>query len=162
MLRMLKDEDDGTDSDEENFEAVTPEHELWNPEEHEDRPVVIVKHRHILEDVDGELEMEDVAPRCEADLASYSGGVGWSAAQISHNQFEPHDMFPFVPPLPQDIPPSSPPLPLSPPPLPLPPSVLPPCSASISYTSGIDSMHYSDQHVGHCSSSVSLASLKPF
>lgn len=148
MPRMLKDEDEGSDSDGENFEAVTPEHDLQNPEENEIK-ATIVKHRHILEDVDGELEMEDVAPPCETELVSCSGGGGGGAAQISHYQFERHHPLPFAPPLPHDVPPSSPPLPLSPPPLPRPPSSLPPCSVSNSYTSDIDSILYPDQHVCH-------------
>ncbi|KAJ1405114.1 RNA polymerase II-binding domain [Sesbania bispinosa] len=48
MPRMLKDDDEGSDSDEGNFEAVTPEH---NSEIHE-MTSTIEKHRHILEDVD--------------------------------------------------------------------------------------------------------------
>uniref|UniRef100_A0A803MX59 Uncharacterized protein n=1 Tax=Chenopodium quinoa TaxID=63459 RepID=A0A803MX59_CHEQI len=60
MPRMLKEEDDGSDSDGGSFEAVTPEHDFKDQEPQEKTPAAAtVKHRHILEDVDGELEMED-------------------------------------------------------------------------------------------------------
>ncbi|XVE73179.1 hypothetical protein DITRI_Ditri11bG0096500 [Diplodiscus trichospermus] len=60
MPRMLKDvdEDEGSDSDGGSFEAVTPEHGSGTPEEQESNAAT-EKRRHILEDVDGELEMED-------------------------------------------------------------------------------------------------------
>ncbi|KAF3436329.1 hypothetical protein FNV43_RR23421 [Rhamnella rubrinervis] len=139
MPCMLKEEDEGSDSDGGSFEAVTPEHNPENHEQHQNLPA-IEKHRHILEDVDGELEMEDVAPSCEVELNS-SHGVGTSATQLSHNQFEQHYPLPFAPPLPQDVPPSSPPLPSSPPP---PPAVPPPCSIPNPYINGMDSKHYAD------------------
>ncbi|KAF9669411.1 hypothetical protein SADUNF_Sadunf14G0104900 [Salix dunnii] len=100
MPRMLKDEDDGSDSDG-GFEAVTPEHYTETPEYHEFTPAV-EKHTHILEDVDGELEMEDVAPSCEAEMSSTSGIGGGDAACNPHNQLEQCLPQPFAPPLPQD------------------------------------------------------------
>lgn len=150
MPRMLKDEDDGSDSDGGSFEAVTPEHNPENHEEYQNLPAT-EKRRHILEDVDGELEMEDVAPSCEVELNS-SYGVGGNATQISHNQFAQPYPLPFAPPLPQDVPPSSPPLPSSPPPPPPPPppaatAVAPPCAMPNPCISGMESKHYADAHV---------------
>ncbi|XP_011033682.1 PREDICTED: HUA2-like protein 3 [Populus euphratica] len=147
MPRMLKDEDDGSDSDG-GFEAVTPEHYTEAPEYQEFTPAV-EKHTHILEDVDGELEMEDVAPSCEAEMSSTSGIGGGDAACNSHNQLEQCLPQPFAPPLPHDVPPSSPPLPSSPPPLPPPPPpAAPPCSSAMPdpYTSRVDSNIYTNSH----------------
>ncbi|KAI4365660.1 hypothetical protein MLD38_021625 [Melastoma candidum] len=83
----------------------------------DDEGAPVEKRGHILQDVDGELEMEDVAPiETEINDAStvYSAPGSLSVGQ----QFQP----PFAPAPPQDIPPSSAPLPLStlPPPPPLP------------------------------------------
>lgn len=127
MPRMLKDEDEGSDSDGGSFEAVTPEHKSETVEERVTIPV-IEKHRHILEDVDGELEMEDVAPPCDMEMGSNNNSAEINAAETSQNQ-----LVPFVPPLPQDMPPSSPPLPLSPP---SPPPLLSPCATSEPYSNG--------------------------
>ncbi|KAG5231841.1 HUA2 protein [Salix suchowensis] len=134
MPRMLKDEDDGSDSDG-GFEAVTPEHYTETPEYQEFTPAV-EKHTHILEDVDGELEMEDVAPSCEAEMSSTSGLLEQCLPQ------------PFAPPLPQDVPPSSPPLPSSPPPPPPPPPPAMACSSAMPdpYTCGVDSNIYTNSH----------------
>ena len=148
MPRMLKDDDDGSDSDGESFEAVTPEHN--NSEAHEERESIplIEKHRHILEDVDGELEMEDVAPSCEVETSSSFHVAEVNAMQTLHNQCEQHVPVPFAPPLPQDVPPSSPPLPSSPPPPPPPPPPpVPPPAMSDPYTNGVDSKVYVDTHV---------------
>ncbi|KAJ0052661.1 hypothetical protein Pint_03373 [Pistacia integerrima] len=135
MPRMLKDEDEGSDSDGGSFEAVTPEHKSENPDEQVTVPV-IEKHRHILEDVDGELEMEDVAPPCDMEMVSTNNSAEINTALTSLDQSAP-----FVPPLPQDVPPSSPPLPSSPPPPPPPPPPpLPPCAMSDPYSNGA-SMH---------------------
>ena len=136
MPRMLKDDDDGSDSDGESFEAVTPEHNSEAREEHESIPS-IEKHRHILEDVDGELEMEDVAPSCEVETSSSFHVAEVNAIQTSNNQCEQHVPLPFAPPLPQDVPPSSPPLPSSPPPPPPPPPPVP-SAMSDSYANGVD------------------------
>lgn len=136
MPRMLKDEDEGSDSDGESFEAVTPEHKSQTPEGHDAVPA-IEKHRHILEDVDGELEMEDVAPSCDVDMNTMKSDVV-TTSQSSHDH-----LFPFAPPLPQDVPPTSPPLPSSPPPPPPPPpppSLPHPCAMSDSY-SNVARMH---------------------
>ncbi|KAG7629506.1 Protein HUA2-LIKE 3 [Arabidopsis thaliana] len=61
---ILRDEDEGSDSDGGDFESVTPEHESRSLEEHV-TPSITERHTRILEDVDGELEMEDVAPPWE-------------------------------------------------------------------------------------------------
>ncbi|KAL8167702.1 hypothetical protein V2J09_009201 [Rumex salicifolius] len=120
MPRMIKVQDDGSDSDEGSFEAVTPEHETSIPGKSEtsDLPAM-EKHRHILEDVDGELEMEDVAPSCEVDTRGTLSLMECEAAQApnSHEQ----NFSSFAPPLPCDTLPLEPPLPKSPPPLPPPP-----------------------------------------
>ena len=116
---MLRDEDDGIDSDGESFEAVTPEHNAKKPEGERTPIPVVEKHRHILEDVDGELEMEDVAPSSEA-VASTCNMTGTANLQTFHHPPGNSVGVPFAPPLPQDVPPRSPPLPTSPPPLPPP------------------------------------------
>ncbi|CAL5357529.1 unnamed protein product [Camellia sinensis] len=124
MPPMLKDGDEGSDSDDGSFEAVTPEHNSENHEGQERIPVqvTIEKHSHILEDVDGELEMEDVAPTCEAEMSSTS-----NAGINIQTQFEGHFPLCIAPPLPRDVPPLFPPLPSSPPPPPPPPPpALPP------------------------------------
>ncbi|KAL9675442.1 hypothetical protein QQ045_003644 [Rhodiola kirilowii] len=114
MPPMRKDDSDGSDSDGENFEAVTPEHNSGTPEEPE--RFNGERHRHILEDVDGELEMEDVAPEAEMIL---SNDVGGTSIQMSNNEANATTF--AAPPLPSDVPPSSPPLPTSPPPPHVPP-----------------------------------------
>lgn len=144
MPRMLKDDNEGSDSDGESFEAVTPEHNLEAREERESIPA-IEKHRHILEDVDGELEMEDVAPSCEVETNSSFHVAEVNAVQTLHGQCEQHVPLSFAPPLPQDVPPSSPPLPSSPPPPP-PPPVPTPSAMSDPYTNGVDSKLYMDTH----------------
>lgn len=129
MPAMLKDEE-VSDSDGESFEAVTPEHPAGKPNG-EEAILSSEKHKHILEDVDGELEMEDVSPVCEGEIASISYTVGTDSAQISRRDDRNSFGAPFHPPLPKDGPPSSPPLPTSPPP---PPPSLPsvmPASSSI-------------------------------
>lgn len=123
MPAMLKDEEVSDDSDGESFEAVTPEHPAGKPNG-EEAILAIEKHKHILEDVDGELEMEDVSPVCEGEIASISHIVGTDSAQISRPDDGNSFGASFHPPLPKDGPPSSPPLPSSPPPPPL-PSVMP-------------------------------------
>ncbi|KAH9616098.1 hypothetical protein KSS87_022817 [Heliosperma pusillum] len=129
MLRMLKEEEeeeeeeeekkeDESDSDGGSFEAVTPEHASKFEDTHETTTLSAArKHRHILEDVDGELEMEDVAPSCEIELDTTSIAI----ANVHHCQKQ---FTTFGPPLPHDVPPPPPPLPASPlsyPPLPPPP-----------------------------------------
>lgn len=118
MPRML--EDEGSDSDGGNFEAVTPEHDSETPEVQETAHA-IEKHRHVLEDVDGELEMEDVAPSFDVELNSVGNVDGGNASQFDKNL-----PLSFAPPLPQDVPSSSPPPPSFPPSPPPPPPLPPP------------------------------------
>ncbi|MCE3050701.1 hypothetical protein HAX54_047907 [Datura stramonium] len=105
MPAMLKDEE-ASDSDGESFEAVTPEHPAGKPNG-EEAVLATEKHKHILEDVDGELEMEDVSPVCESEIASISFSVGTDSAQISRPDDRNSFGAPFYPPLPKDGPPSS-------------------------------------------------------
>ncbi|XP_060181445.1 protein HUA2-LIKE 3-like [Lycium barbarum] len=128
MPAMLKDEE-VSDSDGESFEAVTPEHPAGKPNG-EDAILASEKHKHILEDVDGELEMEDVSPVCEGGSASISCSVGTDSAQISCPDDGNSFGAPFHPPLPEDGPPSAPPLPISPPPPPPPLASVTPASSS--------------------------------
>ncbi|KAK8578478.1 hypothetical protein V6N13_100315 [Hibiscus sabdariffa] len=87
---------------------------------------------HILEDVDGELEMEDVSGHLKNDRPSTNDGpeMDWQQqgslerASNSSNEFPP--LPEGSPPLPPDSPPPPPPLPSSPPPLPSSPSQPPP------------------------------------
>lgn len=96
---MLKDDDAGSDSDSENFEAVTPEHNMENV--HVDgEPTVIAtveKRSHILEDVDGELEMEDVAPSFDTEVTSVSNIPESDCTQVQHHRPESHYGAPFAP-----------------------------------------------------------------
>ncbi|XP_038683599.1 protein HUA2-LIKE 2-like isoform X2 [Tripterygium wilfordii] len=163
MPHMRKDE--GSDSDGGTFEAVTPEHNSEGSEEMEAIPAT-EKHRHILEEVDGELEMEDVAPSCDVEMNSTNGAPAVIAAQ---DRFEQHFQLPYAPPLPQDGPPSSPPLPSSPPPPPpVPPGPnlvpLPPTRPRPDpYANAIDSKHYDDlqQQLAHQSVPLRLNSSIP-
>ncbi|KAG9144148.1 hypothetical protein Leryth_013797 [Lithospermum erythrorhizon] len=118
MPPMMTDGDGGSDSDEENFEAVTPEHNTENREG--SKAPAIEKHPHILEDVDGELEMEDVAPSSEADTSSTRLV---DSVHSNFGNFE-HVNLPFAP---MNKQPSTPPMRVvSPaPPLPPPPSQTP-------------------------------------
>ncbi|KAL8262123.1 hypothetical protein R6Q59_026172 [Mikania micrantha] len=111
MPTMLKDEKEESDSDAEGFEAVTPERDPEIRDECDKVPTPAAeKHTHVLEDVDGELEMEDVAPTREGEIAITAPVM--KTEEASHHQLPQH-----LPPLPKDFPPSSPPLPNSPPPL---------------------------------------------
>ncbi|XP_016696084.1 protein HUA2-LIKE 3 isoform X2 [Gossypium hirsutum] len=148
MPRMLNEEDEGSDSDGESFEAVTPEHYSGGPEEQEANPAS-EKRRHILEDVDGELEMEDVAP--EIEMSSTSCATGINTAQTLQEHCDQHFPLPFAPPLPHDVHPSSPPLPSSPPPPPPPPPPLPPPiprPISGPYTNNVDSTIHTSIQAG--------------
>lgn len=120
MPPMLRDEDDGIDSDGESFEAVTPEHDAEKTGGERNSIPAVGKRRHILEDVDGELEMEDVAPSSEAFISS-SDSAATNNVQTTNHSIGSAVTLPFAPPLPWDIPPMSPPLPKSPPPPPPPP-----------------------------------------
>ncbi|KAL6516031.1 hypothetical protein OROGR_019336 [Orobanche gracilis] len=87
MPPMLRDDGAESDSDGESFEAVTPEHKVDNLEGAKTLvPPALEKHRRILEDVDGELEMEDVAPCCEDEIISTSNVAGIDQRQILHQQ----------------------------------------------------------------------------
>ncbi|XP_010905253.1 protein HUA2-LIKE 3 isoform X2 [Elaeis guineensis] len=122
---VLEDEE-ASASDEKSFEAVTPERHAAVDHEKGITQISTEKHRHILEDVDGELEMEDVAPPCEVEVSSSCHVSVADTICNNHNQPDQHHSLPFAPPLPEDRPPSPPPLPSSPPPL------SPPCSAALS------------------------------
>jgi hypothetical protein len=114
--KVLEDEEERS-SEERSFEAVTPEREVTGANEQDaSYKLHAVKHQLILDEVDGELEMEDAAPstgveassKCEQDLSSTNcTGTGQRVNS--------------VPPLPDDRPPSPPPLPSSPPPMQRPP-----------------------------------------
>eukprot|EP00262_Sarcandra_glabra_P009818 TRINITY_DN2443_c0_g1_i1.p1 TRINITY_DN2443_c0_g1~~TRINITY_DN2443_c0_g1_i1.p1 ORF type:complete len:644 (+),score=133.62 TRINITY_DN2443_c0_g1_i1:222-1934(+) len=150
MPRMLEDEEEGSATDEKSFEALTPEQDPEIFYEQGTTPTYATeKRRHILEDVDGELEMEDVAP-CEVEMNSAYNIAGNDAA--SHSQFDQHPSLPFAPPLPEDMPPFPPPLPSSPPPMappppPLPPPVPPiPSAVSHSFADTADSHLYMSTH----------------
>ncbi|XP_042047062.1 protein HUA2-LIKE 3-like isoform X1 [Salvia splendens] len=102
MPHMLRDIDGGTDSDGEGYEAVTPEHNAKNSEG-ENTPVPAVDKRiHILEDVDGELEMEDVIPCCEGEIASTSNITG-ADQMIPNHQSDNHYVAPFTPQEPKEM-----------------------------------------------------------
>ncbi|KAK4776926.1 hypothetical protein SAY86_005614 [Trapa natans] len=90
MPQMLKDGDEGSDSDE-SFEAVTPEHTA--PEVSEQETATIGKYRHILQDVDGELEMEDVAP--EVEIIPTENPPPHALSVLPHS---PHLISPLPPP----------------------------------------------------------------
>ncbi|KAG9457411.1 hypothetical protein H6P81_001919 [Aristolochia fimbriata] len=132
MPRMVEDEDEECGTDENCFEALTPERDVRLPD-NEPRTCPTVnaeKHRHILEDVDGELEMEDVAPPCDMEIESGYQSVA------------------FVPPLPEEMPPSPPPLPASPPPVAPPLPSTPPLSlpSTRTLTSSTDTDMYKSTH----------------
>ncbi|KAG8389375.1 hypothetical protein BUALT_Bualt02G0222700 [Buddleja alternifolia] len=121
MPPMLRDDDKGSDSDGESFEAVTPEHTVENLDGEKTQTSAVEKRSHILEDVDGELEMEDVAPSFDVELASTSKISGAGGTQVSHHQTDNHCGPPFPPQQPKDVILTSVPLPRSPLPLPPPP-----------------------------------------
>ncbi|KAG6519372.1 hypothetical protein ZIOFF_022865 [Zingiber officinale] len=113
LLRANVLEDDGNTSDEKSFEAVTPEGSApIDQKAHASSE----KNRHVLEDVDVELEMEDVSPPCEDSINS-TCPVASAADFNSHHQANHQYPLPFAPPLPDAKPPSPPPLPSSPPPV---------------------------------------------
>ncbi|KAK8960313.1 ENHANCER OF AG-4 protein 2 [Platanthera guangdongensis] len=123
--RILED-DEGSDSDEKGFEAVTPDMNAEIDYEKGMTPISANKHRLVLEDVDGELEMEDVAPSCGLEPSRSSCHVkGVEILSYSNNKCPQNNICSFDPPLPEERPPSPPPLPSSPPPVPL------PCSSTI-------------------------------
>lgn len=100
MPRMVRDVDGGSDSDGEGFEAVTPEH---NVEDHDGEKTLVPaveKRSHILEDVDGELEMEDVAPCCEGAIDSTSNIADHPSSNHLCNN---HHEAPSTPQQPKDV-----------------------------------------------------------
>ncbi|PIN03067.1 hypothetical protein CDL12_24423 [Handroanthus impetiginosus] len=114
MPPMLRDDDIGTDSDGEGFEAVTPEHNVENLDGETALTSAVAKRSHILEDVDGELEMEDVAPSCEIHTTSTNNSAGTGCVQMSHHRSDNNYGTPFAPQQPKDTQPMSAPMPSSP------------------------------------------------
>ncbi|KAH6826032.1 hypothetical protein C2S53_001469 [Perilla frutescens var. hirtella] len=102
MPPMLRDVDGGSDSDGEGFEAVTPEHNVENHDGEKTFIPAVEKRSHILEDVDGELEMEDVAPCCEGEIASTSNIAG-ADHPMSDHQSDNHYGEPTTPQPPKDV-----------------------------------------------------------
>ncbi|KFK35477.1 hypothetical protein AALP_AA5G289200 [Arabis alpina] len=137
MPAMLEDEDEGSDSDGGDFESVTPEHESRILEEHA-TPSITERHTRILEDVDGELEMEDVAPPWEA---------GSSAITDQAYNTESANCQPVSATSHQNVISSSPSQPLPPPPAP--PSQDAQCAMSDSYSNGFDRGGYPSMHGDH-------------
>ncbi|XP_042053599.1 protein HUA2-LIKE 2-like [Salvia splendens] len=126
MPPMLRDDDGGSDSDGENFEAVTPEHNMENVHVDGEPNVSATaeKRSHILEDVDGELEMEDVAPCCDAEVTS-TGSIAdshYGAPFLAQQHEDAHLISTRFPgsALPPPPPPPHSPLPPPPPPPPAP------------------------------------------
>lgn len=128
MPSMLKDDDVECDSDGGSFEAVTPERHSESHEENEKTPIT-EKHRHILEDVDVELEMEDVAPSNEVET-DHPYATQLNNVEASQNQIEQNLQYSFA--LQQSLEAASSLPPVTHPPEhpPLPPPV--PCSVSAS------------------------------
>ena len=125
MEQMSEDEEDPNSTD-----GTMVEHSLpidGTPKLQDERSnssIHILERRiHILEDVEGEIKMEDASPfsECEGSFCkNFSVGAAGSEALCSltwneGNLYSP-SLFWDPPPLPQDMPPSTPPLPTSPPP----------------------------------------------
>ncbi|XP_011079974.1 protein HUA2-LIKE 3 [Sesamum indicum] len=144
MPPMLRDDGGGSDSDGESFEAVTPEHNTEKLDGEMTQIPAVGKRSHILEDVDGELEMEDVAPCCEVEITSTSNIGGADSTQMLHNQSNRHCAAQFTAQHANDV--QLTPALLSrspPPPPPLPPSFA--CPAVLgSVTNGPNSKPYSN------------------
>ncbi|CAH2057587.1 unnamed protein product [Thlaspi arvense] len=140
MPVMLEDEDGESDSDGGDFESVTPEHESRILEENVSSSTA-ERHTLILEDVDGELEMEDVAPPWETGNCTLTGQADNT---ITATNCQPRQQHPTVSGIShQHVSLSSPPLPSSspppPPPPPAPTSQQAQCAMSDSYSTGFDS-----------------------
>ncbi|KAK7242976.1 hypothetical protein RIF29_37758 [Crotalaria pallida] len=151
MPPMLKDEDEGSDSDGGNFESVTPEHDSETHYVHETAQA-IEKRRHVLEDVDGELEMEDVAPSVDGGNAmpfEKNPPLFFPPALPPEKPSSPSP--PSCPPPPPPPPPPLPSLPPPPPPLHLMSSTPNPCHAAV------DSKVYMDSQAGKDNTLHSLA-----
>lgn len=144
MPPMLKDIDPDSDSDGGSFEAVTPEHNCEDPETREETPLT-EKRRCILEDVDGELEMEDVtpSPAREIEPNSITDAGQIKSVQTSDDQLQrlpcsalpPPQELASIPPLPS----SSLPVPPPPPPPSLPLAVAPASGVADYYADGVGS-----------------------
>lgn len=113
ICTKLLEDGDGRSSEERSFEGLTPEHEITGASEQEASQRHVRKHQLILEEVDGELEMEDAVPSSGAEAST-------ACQDITNNEIctGTAQHLSSVPPLPDDKAPSPPPLPSSPPPLP--------------------------------------------
>ncbi|KAK6141430.1 hypothetical protein DH2020_024835 [Rehmannia glutinosa] len=160
MPPMLRDDDVESDSDGESFEAVTPEHNVDHLDGEKTLIPAVEKRSHILEDVDGELEMEDVAPCCEDEITSTSNIAGADQTQMSHQQPDNNYGVPFTTQQPKDVPLTSAPLLSSPPPppQPLPPSAFPPAVLN-SVSNGPDSKPYSSSQVSFCPGFITILTM---
>ncbi|TKW36225.1 hypothetical protein SEVIR_2G426600v4 [Setaria viridis] len=114
--KLIEDED-GRSSEDRSFEGLTPEHEVTGANEQEASQFPVTKHQLILEEVDGELEMEDAAPSTGAEASSTCQEDLTNDASCTRTAQQRSS----IPPLPDDKAPSPPPLPSSPPPQPRPP-----------------------------------------
>ncbi|XP_062215550.1 protein HUA2-LIKE 2-like [Phragmites australis] len=119
ICTKVLEEEEGSSSEDRSFEAVTPEQDAPGNDDEEESQMPVEKHRRILEDVDGELEMEDVAPPSEVEVSTKCRPEQRGTKSATSDP-RPSDV---GPPLPIDRPPSPPPLPSSPPPVPPPPPV---------------------------------------
>lgn len=137
--KVLEEEEDGSSSDDKSFEAVTPEHNTPG-NDNEESQMHLEKHRRILEEVDGELEMEDVAPPSEVEVSTKCQQERSADRKSATSDQCPSDV---GPPLPVDRPPSPPPLPSSPPPVP------PPMHAPVSQSSQMQQKVPSDPVGSH-------------
>ena len=126
--KVLEEEEESSSEDRSlSFEAVTPEQDAPYNDDNEESQIPVEKHHHILEEVDGELEMEDVAPPSDIEATTKC------QPEQSDTNCAPCDqrLSDVGPPLPVDRPPSPPPLPSSPPPVPPPPPAPVPQSAQM-------------------------------
>ncbi|CAA7044173.1 unnamed protein product [Microthlaspi erraticum] len=142
MPAMLKDEDEDSDSDGGDFESVTPEHESRILEENVSSSTA-ERHTLILEDVDGELEMEDVAPPWESGNCTHTDQADNRTKATNFQLRQQHQ--PISGTSHQHVSLSSPPLPSSSPP----PSQQAQCAMSDTYSNGFDSGGYPNMHVDH-------------
>ncbi|KAL5680384.1 hypothetical protein ACJX0J_006769, partial [Zea mays] len=117
--KVLEEEEESSSEDKSlSFEAVTPEQDAPYNDDNEESQMPVEKHHRILEEVDGELEMEDVAPPSDIEATTKC-----QPEERDTNCPRPDQRLSDVgPPLPVDRPPSPPPLPSSPPPVPPPPA----------------------------------------
>ncbi|EOA28436.1 hypothetical protein CARUB_v10024644mg [Capsella rubella] len=155
MPALLKDEEGGSDSergsdsDGGDFESVTPEHESRILEQNVSSSTA-ERHTLILEDVDGELEMEDVAPPWETGNDSHTVQADNIKATsfLLGKQHQPvigtshHHVSFSSPPLPPSSPPPAPPPPA-------PPLQQAQCAMSDSYLNGFENGGYRNMHGDH-------------